>query len=75
MQVEKIINDLDSNKMHERSKLVNGSGLYKIGRTLYYNMNVFSIIFTDIEHNIFKIGIAMDLNNYVRRDEDENSVY
>ncbi len=60
-----IIGSMETNIFREKSKLVKGSGLYKIARTLYYNMDGEGAFFLKKEKGWFNLSVAMNLNNYL----------
>lgn len=61
-----ILNNMEENTFREKSKLVKGSGLYKIARTLYYNLDGYGAFSYTYEEGWFNLSIAMDLKEYLK---------
>ena len=64
-RVMNIIGSMEANTFREKSKLVKGSGLYKIARTLYYNLDGLGAFYYKKEKGWFDLSIAMNLNKYL----------
>lgn len=66
-KVRNIIEGMEESNFNEKSKLVKGSGLYKIARTLYYNLDGKGAFSFKYENSWFNISIAMDLREYIMK--------
>lgn len=68
-KVKNIIGSMEAKTFREKSKLIKGSGLYKIARTLYYNLDGISgfyyNFYYDKEEKWFNLGVIMDLKKYL----------
>ena len=64
-KVTHIIGSMEEDTFRKRSKLSKGSGLYKIARTLYYNLDVRGAFYLKEEKGWFNLSIAMDLKKYL----------
>lgn len=64
-RVRNIIESMEESNFNEKSKLVKGSGLYKIARTLYYNLDGIGAFHIKYENGWFNISVAMDLREYI----------
>lgn len=64
-KVVSIIGSMEANTFREKSKLTKGSGLYKIARTLYYNLDGMGAFFLKKEEGWFNLSVAMNLKKYL----------
>lgn len=60
----KIISNICKHKFKEESSKEGGSGLYKIARTVCYNLNTYAAFCLIPSDNSFKISIAVDLTKF-----------
>lgn len=65
-KVLNIIGSMEANTFREKSKLTKGSGLYKIARTLYYNLDGMGAFYLEKEEGWFNLSIAMNLKKYLK---------
>ena len=64
-KVKNIIENMEANTFKEKSKLGKGSGLYKIARTIYYNLDDIGFFYFDVKNGWFDFNIAMNLKKYL----------
>lgn len=64
--IDNIMKDMHENIFREKSKLVKGSGMYKIARTVYYSLDDICTFFYVYEKNWFNINIAMGLKKFLK---------
>lgn len=63
-KVANIIGSMKANTFREKSKLIKGSGLYKIARTLYYNLDGMCAFYFKKEEGWFNLSVVMNLKKY-----------
>ena len=66
-KVMNIIGSMEANTFRQKSKLIKGSGLYKIARTLYYNLDGMGAFYFKKEEGWFNLSIAMNLKKYIEK--------
>lgn len=64
-KVMNIIDSMETNTFREKSKLTKGSGLYKIARTLYYNLDEMGAFYLKRKKGWFDLSIAVNLKKYL----------
>lgn len=64
-KVVNIIGSMEANIFRKKSKLIKGSGLYKIARTLYYNLDGMGAFHFEKEEGWFNLSVFMNLKKYL----------
>ena len=62
------INDIYTGVFRDQSSQEGGSGLYKTARIIQYGLHSPAAYYSNVENNLCEINIAMDLENYLRKD-------
>ena len=62
--VREIVENVYSNRYREDSNKEGGSGLYKIARTVDYNLGTFAVLYPKVENGCFDMFLVVDLEKY-----------